>query len=58
MWHHWCKIDPMRGAVVQGEACKGRQFMAEVILWASRRYLMISISCRDFERMLLDRGFA
>jgi hypothetical protein len=42
--------------VVQGEAFKGRQFTAEVILWAVRWYLMFRISYRDLELMLLDRG--
>jgi len=45
-------------AVVQGEAFKGRQFTAEVILWAVRWYLMFPISYRDLELMLLDRGVA
>jgi transposase-like protein len=35
---------------------KGRQFTAEVILWAVRWYLMFSISYRDLELMLADRG--
>jgi transposase-like protein len=35
---------------------KGRQFTAEVILWALRWYLQFPISYRDLERMLLDRG--
>ncbi|MFL5253368.1 MAG: IS6 family transposase, partial [Rhodopila sp.] len=35
---------------------KGRQFTAEVILWAVRWYLMFPISYRDLELMLLDRG--
>jgi hypothetical protein len=43
-------------AVVQGEAFKGRQFTAEVILWAVRWYLMFPISYRDLELMLLDPG--
>ena len=43
-------------AVVQGEAFKGRQFTAEVILWAVRWYLMFPISYRDLELMLRDRG--
>jgi transposase, IS6 family len=34
---------------------KGRQFTAEVILWAVRWYLMFPISYRDLELMLLDR---
>src|SRR4051794_1814140 len=40
----------------QGKAFKGRQFTAEVILWAVRWYLMFPISYRDLELMLLDRG--
>jgi hypothetical protein len=39
-------------------ACKGRQFTAEVILWAVRWYLMFPISYRDLELMLQDRGVA
>jgi transposase, IS6 family len=35
---------------------KGRQFIAEVILWAVRWYLMFPISYRDLELMLQDRG--
>jgi transposase-like protein len=35
---------------------KGRQFSAEVILWAVRWYLMFPVSYRDLELMLLDRG--
>jgi len=35
---------------------KGRQFTAEVILWAVRWYLQFPISYRDFELMLRDRG--
>jgi transposase-like protein len=42
--------------VVQGQAFKGRQFAAEVILWAMRWYLMFPISYRDLEFMLQDRG--
>jgi transposase-like protein len=44
--------------VVQGEAFKGRQFTAEVILWAVRWYLVFPISYRDLELMRLDRGVA
>src|SRR3954447_10060529 len=44
------------GAVVQGQAFKGRQFAAEVILWAVRWYLMFPVSYRDLELMLQDRG--
>ena len=43
-------------AVRQDQAFKGRQFTAEVILWAVRWYLMFPISYRDLELMLLDRG--
>src|SRR5277367_2718346 len=39
-----------------GDGFKGRQFTAEVILWAVRWYLMFPISDRDLELMLLDRG--
>jgi transposase, IS6 family len=35
---------------------KGRQFTAEVILWAVRWYLQFPISYRDLELMLQDRG--
>ncbi len=35
---------------------KGRQFTAEVILWAVRWYLMFPISYRDLGLMLADRG--
>jgi transposase-like protein len=37
---------------------KGRQFTAEVILWAVRWYQQFPISYRDLERMLADRGVA
>ena len=40
----------------QNWAFKGRQFTAEVILWAVRWYLMFPVSYRDLELMLLDRG--
>src|ERR1700686_5246619 len=40
----------------RGDGFKGRQFTAEVILWAVRWCLMFPISDRDLERMLLDRG--
>src|SRR3712207_3542634 len=43
-------------AVKQGQSSKGRQFTAEVILWAVRWYLMFPISYRDLELMLQDRG--
>src|SRR3954451_2312211 len=42
--------------MTQGKEFKGRQFTAEVILWAVRWYLMFPISYRDLELMLLDRG--
>jgi transposase-like protein len=35
---------------------KGRQFTAEIILWAARWYLQFPISYRDLERMFSDRG--
>src|SRR5512133_1950972 len=40
----------------QDQPFKGRQFTAEVILWAVRWYLMFPISYRDLELMRLDRG--
>jgi transposase, IS6 family len=40
----------------RGDGSKGRQFTAEVILWAVRWYLLFPISYRDLELMLLDRG--
>lgn len=42
--------------MTQGKGFKGRQFTAEVILWALRWYLMFPISYRDLELMLRDRG--
>src|ERR1700753_754684 len=42
--------------VRRDQAFKGRQFSAEVILWAVRWYLMFPVSYRDLELMLLDRG--
>src|SRR6185437_3434756 len=42
----------------QDKEFKGRQFTAEVILWAVRWYLMFPISYRDLELMLQDRGVA
>jgi IS6 family transposase len=45
-----------KGRVRQDRPFKGRQFNAEVILWAVRWYLMFPISYRDLELMLLDRG--
>src|SRR3954466_2499346 len=44
------------GGMTQGGEFKGRQFTAEVILWAVRWYLMFPISYRDLELMLQDRG--
>jgi hypothetical protein len=41
--------------VRQDRPFKGRQFTAEVILWAVRWYLMFPISYRDLELMLLLR---
>src|SRR3712207_5984257 len=38
------------------QAFKGRQFTAEVILWAVRWYLMFPVSYRVLELMLADRG--
>ncbi|WP_043367399.1 IS6 family transposase [Belnapia sp. F-4-1] len=38
------------------QSFKGRQFAAEVILWAIRWYLMFPVSYRDLELMLADRG--
>jgi len=44
-------------AMDRGGSCfKGRQFTAEVILWAVRWYLMFPVSYRDLELMLIDRG--
>jgi hypothetical protein len=42
--------------VRQDQAFKGRQFTAEVILWAVRWYLMLPVSYCDLELMLLDRA--
>ena len=42
--------------MTQDRDFKGRQFTAEVILWAVRWYLMFPISYRDLELMLQDRG--
>ena len=39
-----------------GSGFRGRQFTAEVILWAVRWYLMFPVSYRDLELMLMDRG--
>jgi transposase-like protein len=38
------------------QSFKGRQFTAEVILWAARWYLMFLMSYRDLELMLAGRG--
>ena len=46
------------GAANKGNLFKGRQFTAEVILWAVPWYLMFLISCRDLELMLADRGIS
>jgi transposase-like protein len=46
------QVAPLR----QGQSFKGRQFTAEVILWAVRWYLMFPISYRDLELMPQDRG--
>jgi transposase, IS6 family len=40
----------------RGKHFKGRQFTAEVILWAVRWYLQFPISYLDLELMLQDRG--
>src|SRR3984885_10591904 len=40
----------------QTECFKGRQFTADVILWAVRWCLQFPISYRDLELMLWDRG--
>jgi transposase-like protein len=48
--------DGVGAAVGRGRDFKGRQFAAEVILWAVRWYLMFPVSYRDLELMLLDRG--
>jgi hypothetical protein len=50
------KADDGAGVMRQGKAFKGRQFTAEVILWAVRWSLMFPISYRDLELMLQDRG--
>jgi IS6 family transposase len=42
--------------VRRNQSFKGRQFAAEVILWAVRRHLMFPVSYRDLELMLPDRG--
>src|SRR3954454_15517144 len=50
------EADGGAGVMAQGKEFKGRQFTAEVILWAVRWYLMFPISDRDLELMLQDRG--
>ena len=40
----------------RADGSKGRQFIAEVILWAVRWYLQFPVSYRDLELMLQDRG--
>ena len=52
------EADGGTGVMAQGKDFKGRQFTAEVILWAVRWYLMFPISYRDLELMLQDRGVA
>src|ERR671913_2104460 len=49
-------MDSGAGVMTHGKEFKGRQFTAEVILWAVRWYLMFPISYRDLELMLQDRG--
>jgi transposase, IS6 family len=44
------------GIMAHGGDFKGRQFTAEVIVWAMRWYLMFPISYRDLELMLQDRS--
>ena len=48
--------DQARAAMGRGEQFKGRQFTAEVILWAVRWYLQFPVSYCDLELMLQDRG--
>jgi len=69
-WRFCCRFSPRvgpgRGALMakprqaaqvrRDQSFKGRQFTAEVILWAVRWYLTFPISYRDLELMLLDRG--
>ena len=50
------KADDGAGVMTEGKGFKGRQFTAEVILWAVRWYLLFPISYRDLELMLQDRG--
>ena len=42
--------------MTDARAFRGFRFPAEVVLWAVRWYLQFSISYRDLERMLADRG--
>jgi transposase-like protein len=42
--------------MVHVQAFKDRQFSSEVMLWAVRWYLMVPVSYRDLELMLVDRG--
>jgi IS6 family transposase len=51
-----CWVGWGAAAACRGGDFKGRQFIAEVILWAVRWYLMFPISYRDLELMLLERG--
>jgi hypothetical protein len=50
LWHGETATN---SAGTAGQCFKGRQFTAEVILWAMRWYLMFPISYRDLELMLL-----
>src|ERR671932_2466336 len=56
--HRHNEADGNAGVMAQSRDFKGRQFTAEVILWAVRWCLMFPISYRDLELMLLDRGVA
>ena len=42
--------------VRRNRSFKGRQFTAEVILWAVQWYLMFPVSYRDLQLMLVDRS--
>ena len=44
--------------MTDARAFRGFRFPAEIILWAVRWYLQFSLSYRDLERMLADRGVA
>ncbi|WP_424139954.1 IS6 family transposase [Roseomonas chloroacetimidivorans] len=48
----WRRVSSVR----PDQSFKGRQFTAEVILWAVGWYLMFPVSYRDLEFMLADRG--